>query len=169
MTSRAATIRNAVINAIESARASYPLVVPGFVMTLPGGTHTGEASDFHLPIQPLVDLTTDGRVWVIAGVGDQDPPQTRNFSCIESVPVQVCYQCKVTNLSDPDFLDTRIELCEQLKRVVRKLVSDEYTWMKTEAEKDENGVPYAYRIMKDDSVFMCAFTAYYNTFLTDEE
>lgn len=167
MTSRAATLRNTVINAINTAKSS--LVVTGFTMTLPRGTHTGSMSNFHTPLEDLKNITSAGRVWVVALVGDQDFPATRNHTCKESIPIQVCYECKIADLKDADFLDLRIELCEQLKKVVRKSAPSWCTWLRTEAEKDENGTPFAYRIMREDSVFMCIFTAYFETFLESEE
>lgn len=169
MTARAKTLRDTVIGAINTAKSG--LVVTGFDMTLPGGTHVGKLSNFHLPQEELVDLTANGRVWVVALVGDQETPQTRNYSCIETIPIQVCYQCKIANLQDDAFIDKRIELSEQLKKVVRKTAASPnvYTWMRTEALKDENGTPFGFIVMRESSVFMCVFTAYFATFLDSEE
>jgi hypothetical protein len=167
MTARAKSLRDTIINAINTAKSG--LVITGFDLTLPAGTHVGKASNFHLPELPLEDLTTSGRVWVIALVGDQNPPMDRNFGCTESLPIQVCYQCKITNLLDADFIDIRIELTEQLKKVVRKAEPNWCNWMRTEAIKDDNGTPHNFVIMREDSVFMCVFTAYFEMFLDSEE
>ena len=167
MTARAASLRDTVIAAIDTARTS--LCVAGFIMTKPGDTHTGDASNFHVPLGGLVDLTVPGRVWVVSLVGDQNQPQTRNYSCIETIPIQVCYHCKIADLKSDTFFDLRIELCEQLKNVVRKAAPSWATWVRTEAERDENGTPYAYRVLREDSVFMCVFTAYFETYLESGE
>lgn len=167
MASRAATLRNAVIEAIYAAKSG--LAVPGFAITRPGETHSSETSDFHAPTSNFESLTDTGRVWVVALIGDQDVPQTRDYSCLEHIPIQVCYLCRLPSLSDNDALDARIELCEQLRKVVRKTDVTWCSWMKTEAERDENGTPYPYRLMREDMVFMCVFTAYFDTFLTSEE
>jgi hypothetical protein len=167
MTARAKTLRDAIIAAIHADRAN--LVVTNFEMTMTTGSHVGEASNFHLPEIKAEDLSPEGRVWVIALVGDQSPAMSRNYGCIESIPIQVCYQCRFSNLKDADFFDVRIELCEQLKKTLRVSSPNWCTWMRTEATKDDNGTPHDYVIMREDSIFMCVFTGYYETYLEANE
>lgn len=167
MASRAKTLRNVILDAIEAARSS--LVVDNFEMTTSSGSHYGEASNFHLPDVRVEDLNSAGRVWAVALVGDQNPPMNRNHACMESIPIQICYQCVVDNLLDADFIDDRIELCEQLKNIVRKSAPNWCTWTKTEALKDDNGTPHSYVVLRESQVFMCVFTAYFETYLDEDE
>lgn len=131
---------------------------PGFVMA----DFATERS--WLPHQALEDMPDGGKVWICHLAEDDLPSQSRTNTTRKEIPVQIAVQ-KVVNHDDLATLDTLAELVEQIREVCRLEVDPDQTgfsFLRIEALKDDNEVPYSYAGMREGGFFEAYFTVFYN-------
>lgn len=122
-----------------------------------------------LPYQRLETLTTDhpsGKVYVIGLVNGDESTLSRANTTLREVPVQVCYQRRVPDLSDISAIDELVEFEEQLRAVCRNEVNlSGFSWSRIESLKDNNRTPYSYVGLREAGTFEVYFTTFYNLVL----
>ena len=151
MASKAVTIRNAVYTAINSAKGNEEYVINTFNLT-----------KTYFPQQTLEELQSTIYVRVVAMALDEDR-QTRGYTKEYELPVHLGVQ-RAVDPSATTTLDSYVQLVEELADTCAddELVSgSSYVWIRTEALKDSNGLPYQFGVLREHHTFEAYFTAFY--------
>jgi hypothetical protein len=140
-------IRTAVLSAITTAKGSNQYTYNDF-----------EIDWAYVPITELKDFPAKGKVWVIGLASDDEDPKTRTGKgCRKEIPIQIAIQ-RQCDATDKTLQDQMITLEDQIRETIRTL--DNYQWLRTEALKDENGLPFQFMGMRQ-GYFEAYFTAYF--------
>jgi hypothetical protein len=89
---------------------------------------------------------------------------TRAPSISYELPVQVALQRGVADPTDTSDLDDLVQLYEELMGTCMDdelVTGSDYTWLRNEALKDENGMVYQFVTLREVNCFEAYFTAYY--------
>ena len=90
------------------------------------------------------------------------PNHSRTNLTQQDIPVHIGLQHVVASLADVPEIDAYVDLMEELRSVCRKEVDASlYQWLRTEALKDENELPFFLTSMREAAVFEAYFTALY--------
>jgi len=93
--------------------------------------------------------------------GDDGPKQTRSNLSQKEIPVQFGIQAALTEM-DIDVIDDWIETEEQIRDHLRKTFDHaSYSWMRTDAIRDESGLPLTYAGLRETLMFETYFTTYF--------
>lgn len=155
MASMLATLRDGLETAINAAKPTY--VVTNFTLEaawVPRETLEGLATDF-----------PNGKVYIIGMAADDEPNQTRTNLCKKTLPVSIGIQ-KVINenpesVAGKTAIDLYVELEEQIRETCRKHDPDNFSWLRTESLKDEDGTPFSFMGLREANIFEAYFTAYF--------
>ena len=160
MTAAIVTVRDEVFDRIEARKVAATFVINDF-----------DTEKTWYPRERLEDLTTDhpsGKVYVIGMAADDGENKSRTNLSLRESPVMVGYQRAGVDPEDTALLDKLLELEEQLREVCRKDIfpdADNFSWLRIESLKDENGTPYAYMGLREANLFEAYFTTFYNLVL----
>lgn len=147
-------IRQAVYTAIETARDAG-LYTLGKEWSLDWA---------YMPYTELPDMDPKGQVWVLGLAADDEQKQSRANLTQKEIPVQVALQKLVGSPDDKEHIDRLILMEEQLRWTVRKAVDiteEEFSWIRTESLKDDEGTPFSFMGLREGNVFEAYFTAYF--------
>lgn len=154
MTARLIECRNAVLAQIVADGPSYAIQ-----------DFSAEAT--YIPQETLKSLAEKPAVKVIGKGFDQDRIVRSSTKTQLELPVEVAVQ-KQVDLSAATLtneLDNLVLLTQQIMDTVASdTLSDKFifTWLRTEAARDDNDLPYSYDQLRQESVFQAIFTAYYS-------
>ena len=103
------------------------------------------------------------KLYVITSPWEEGPNQTRcSGLALREVPISFGFQKAQVLTSDVAGIDLLVDLIDELYDVCRHFDHRDYSWIRTEALKDENGVPFNYTNLINHNVFEAYFTVYYN-------
>jgi len=118
------------------------------------------------PEEDLEDLVTDhpdGKLYVIANPWDEGPNLARCPGLANrEVPISFGLQKGRMLTHDVTGIDLLVDLVDELYYMVRHYESADYSWVRTESLKDDNGVPFNYTSLTSHNIFEAYFTVYYN-------
>jgi hypothetical protein len=118
----------------------------------------------HLQYEDLVTLNKDhpnGKLYLSALPFDQENI-SRSNAARQTVPVLIGFvkgNVKHTSLAQ---IDTLVSFVEQVQYVLRAIDPARYSWARTDAIKDENGVPYGSPQLVQQGVFESYFIPHYH-------
>ena len=117
-----------------------------------------------LPREKLEDLVSDhpnGKLYLVCQAPDEGPSRSRGSSrlCQREMGIMLGYQRAIVEAHNVSEMDEYVQLVDQLYETCRTL--SEYQWIRNEAMKTENDVPYHYTTLQTHNVFEAYFTAYY--------
>lgn len=160
MASKLVTIRDLIKSTVDARKV---LMAPNNFIINDFTTETA-----WVPFKKVEDLPTAGHLTLVGMATDLSPKENRSNLCQWILSVQLAYQV-VCNATDVAQIDKYVELMEQIRETCRKQVATaknvEFSWMRDEVYKDENGTPYMFVTLRDNSVFECYVTIFYGTVL----
>lgn len=121
----------------------------------------------HIPYELLWTLPNDfpgGKVYVVAGVpGDLEVINRQNATAAREWSVMVGYQKGNVPREDNTVLDTLDNLVSELETMCRLEIdsNSEFSFTRLEYLKDENGVPFDFYGLREQSLYEAYFTAFY--------
>jgi len=116
-----------------------------------------------LPYKSLEDLKKDdpnGRLYLVAYPFDS-ANQSRTNMVIQEVPILVGFQIASVLPDDIARIDSLRSFVSQVEFVCRHYDPDHYSYTRTEALKDDEGLPFAYENITK-GIFETYFIVYYN-------
>jgi hypothetical protein len=151
-------LRQIIFDAIDEKRRLNQFLINDF-----------EIEQTYFPWQRLEDVPEAGKVWVISLAAD-DKLLTRADTFERDIPIQIGLQHKLKGAKPGDMtleIDRYRELEDQLRDACRLATKDHshFDWRRTEALKDESGMPYSFTGMRQNSTFEAYFVAYYHVVL----
>jgi len=121
------------------------------------------------PVEELENLKRDhpyGKLYIVTGPADEGPNRTRDVRsglALREVPISLGFQRANVPPSDIATIDMLVDIVDQLYEVLRRFVpNEEYGWIRTEALKDDNGVPFDYVSLTSNNFFEAYFVTYYS-------
>ena len=117
-----------------------------------------------MPMTELEEMPTGGQCWICMLAEDDMPSQSRTNTTRKEIPVQIAFQ-KVVDHDDLTVMDSLAEMVEQLREVCRLEVDPDassFSWIRNEALKDSNDVPFSYAGLREGGFFEAYFTAFFN-------
>lgn len=152
MTARLTIIRDGVYDKIAADVSSY-------VDT------SAQVEKTYFPTHKLKDIAQDAFAHIkVVGKGFDQTRLLRQISRTQlELPVEIAVQ-RFVDPTDTDVIDELIELTQQ---VMVSCADDElvtganYGWLRTEALRDENNLPFSYEQLRTEHTFQAIFTAYY--------
>lgn len=128
--------------------------------------NTFDVEQVWIPSETLEDLHTDhpnGKLYILVAPWDEGPNQSRASSLgLREIPVSFGLQRPRVLATDTAAIDLMVDLVDELYAVLRTFDHENYNWLRTEALKDDNGVPFNYALNVTANIFEAYFTAYYN-------
>ena len=111
----------------------------------------------------LEELEADpnGRLYLIAYPFDS-MNRSRTNMVLQEVPVLIGYKKAAVKPDDTAMIDRLVSFLGQVEYVCRKFDPDHYSYLRTEALKDEDGLPYCYTHLTNAGLFESYFVVYYN-------
>lgn len=76
------------------------------------------------------------------------------------IPVQVAFRYGLIERNET-LEDSLLEMVDELQVVAIKVNIPHYTWQRNESLKDDNGMPFTFKGLRENSIFESFFTAYY--------
>jgi hypothetical protein len=112
-------------------------------------------------IHKLNEESPDGKLYLQQLPVDEDLASRANLALAE-VGVLIGFRIGQKNSGDTSGLDTLVNLINQFKYVCRTFEHHaNYSWLRTETIKDQNGTPMAYVSSTQAGTFQTYFTAFY--------
>jgi len=141
-------------NAVQTAQINTEFTLNDFDVTTT-----------YRPEQPVKDLSTDGQLWIVGTVSDQElHDRARTFKEQLAVRCGLQYPIQKAGLTgEYDEVSNYVETAEDIKdymalQMSAKINSIKYSWLSTIADKDENGLPLNYQGMRDANLFEAYWT-----------
>jgi hypothetical protein len=152
MTARLTRIRDGVYEKVSND-------IPGYVDT------KAVVEKTYFPNHRLQDIGQDAFAHIkVVGKGFDQARIVRDATRTRlELPVELAVQ-RFVDPTDTDLIDDLIKLTEQ---VMASCADDElvaganYGWLRTEALRDENNLPFSYEQLTREHIFQAIFTAYY--------
>jgi len=145
------TLRDLVTARIEQLKATSQFTVNNFAL-----------SATWFPYKKLEELPKHGQVYVL-GLAADDERFSRGNAYTSELPVQIALQKLIARPDDTAEVDALIVLVDQLREAVRSVEDDRFAWIRTEALKDQNQIPYSYVGLREANVFEAYFTAIFKS------
>lgn len=118
----------------------------------------------YVPFDEIYKLNADhagGKLYLQQLPVDEDLASRANLAAAE-VGVIIGFRIGNVNSSETEALDDLVNFINQLKYVCRTFEHHaNYSWLRTETIKDQNGTPMAYVASTQAGVFQTYFTAFY--------
>lgn len=121
-----------------------------------------ELSATWFPFKKLEELPARGQVYVL-GLAKDDERISRGNAYTSEIPVHLGLQKLLSDPRDTAAIDAMVELENELREAVRTLDDDRFAWIRTEALKDQNEIPFSYVGLREANVFEAYFTAFFKS------
>lgn len=118
-----------------------------------------------IPFQELTELRKNhprGKLYLMAAVADESANLSRDNLSSRQSGVIIGYQIANLKVGNVSVFDAYVDFVYQLQETCRRFKHDLYSWSRTEAMRDENGIPLNYGPAFSQGIFEAYFTAFYN-------
>lgn len=150
MSSYKVDLADGIVAAVTAALPSY--VVPTATAERAWAPHTSR----------VIIEAAPPNLWVLPMNNDTFPSQTRTSLSRTEIPIQTGLQSTFESHQVLAEIDLLVELEEQMSDTIRKLDLDGYSWIRSEALRDENGLPFDFTKIRDENTYECYKVHYFN-------
>lgn len=110
----------------------------------------------YFPVTKVKDIHADGQLW-ITPLGTDDTPASRRSTYEVDAPIQLAFQKRVEDPHNFQEVDLLVQLWEEIRDAVKESIKTDtqrrFSWMRTEALRDENGTIFQYVALREASTF----------------
>lgn len=129
-----------------------------------------ELSEAYVPYQTLMDLASKNtQVWILSLAWDETPNHTRTNGLTEAeIPVRIFTQKLIKDIHDVDTIDGLVIFEKELRTTAKQLSTgdDSLHFLRIEAARDQNGLPYNYVGLRSTATFETYFDVYYKKLIS---